>query len=167
MGLFSLFSKGGSSENGVTIDVETTGFSNYDEILSVSAVDDDGNVLFDKKFRPEHRKSWGRSEAVHGISPDDVEDCDYFSDHVDEFQEIIDNADVVRGYNVSFDKRFLERQGIDFDSSETQDVDKEYRDQYGSASLEDAASNFGIKFNAHDSLSDAQATRKLHKKLNR
>lgn len=165
MGLFDFLKR--DTENGVTIDVETTGFSNNDEILSVSAVDDDGNVLFDSRFRPEHRKSWKSAEAVNGISPSDVEDCDLFSKHSDELQDIIDNADVVRGYNVGFDKRMLENQGISFEETDTFDVYREYKDKHGSAKLEEAASNYGIEFNAHDSLEDAQATRKLHKKLKR
>ena len=167
MGLFGLFKRNDNDENGVTIDVETTGCCTSDEILSVSAVDDNGNVLFDQKFRPEHRKTWKSAEAINGISPNDVAECDLFSEHLVELQNIIDDADVIRGYNVGFDKRVLEKQGIDFESSEFVDVYKEYRDKHGNAKLEEAASNYGIKFKAHDSLEDAQATRELHKRLNK
>ena len=162
MGLFDFFKS--DDEKGVTIDVETTGLFNRDEILSVSAVDD-GQILFDSKFKPEHRKSWDSAEAIHGISPADVENCDLFSNHIDELQNIIDNADVVRGYNVGFDKRALERQGISFDDTDTCDVYKEYCEKHGNAKLEEAAAKYGIHFNAHDSLEDAEAARKLHKKL--
>lgn len=56
------------------VDTETTGIKNYDEVLSVSIVDIEGNTLFDELVRPVHRKSWPKAQKINGISPDDVKD---------------------------------------------------------------------------------------------
>ena len=48
----------------IIIDTETTGFHPYDgdELLQVSIIDTDGNVLFDEYFKPQHRTEWKEAD---------------------------------------------------------------------------------------------------------
>ena len=57
----------------VILDFETTGLNaEYDEILQVSAIDQDGNVLINEYCKPKNINSWEDAEEIHGISPDMV-----------------------------------------------------------------------------------------------
>ena len=55
------------------IDTETTGLEpGKDEILQVSVVNGNGDVLFDSLVKPTHRKRWPKAAEVNGITPDMV-----------------------------------------------------------------------------------------------
>ena len=70
----------------IIIDTETTGFHPYDgdELLQVSIIDTDGNVLFDEYFKPQHRTEWKEAEQVNGISPEMVADRPAISEKISE-----------------------------------------------------------------------------------
>lgn len=54
----------------IVIDTETTGLDPFrDELLQVSIIDEDGNVLFDSYFKPLKHKEWSKAESVNHISP--------------------------------------------------------------------------------------------------
>ena len=51
-------------------DIETTGFSTErDEILQISLLNGNGDVLFSDYVKPAFRKTWAKSQEVHGITP--------------------------------------------------------------------------------------------------
>ena len=60
----------------VTIDFETTGFTaGIDEVLQVSIIDENCNVLINTYCRPNNKDSWEDAQRVHGITPQKVKAC--------------------------------------------------------------------------------------------
>ncbi len=129
-------------EKKVTIaafDVETTGRNPLeDQVIEISVVCSSGTDFWGaleagrsaesycKRVRPGVDVSPG-AQAVHGISQADLEQELPFSDFGEEIHELIMSADVLMGYNVSFDIRFLEQEfkrlGLELDLSKKLIVD--------------------------------------------
>ena len=171
------------SKKQIVIDTETTGFNAYDgdELLQVSIIDTDGNVLFDEYFKPQHLTEWKEAEQVNGISPEMVAERPAISEKISEINAIIEKADTIIGYNTQFDIAFLKANGaIVPDDIETIDVMEDfaviygewnsYRDGYKWQKLTTAADYYGYDWNkraetAHNSLGDCFATLYVYKKL--
>lgn len=167
----------------IIIDTETTGFHPYDgdELLQVSIIDTDGNVLFDEYFKPQHRTEWKEAEQVNGISPEMVADRPAISEKISEINAIIENSDTIIGYNTQFDIGFLKANGaIVPDDLETVDVMEDFAKIYGEwnsargsykwQKLTRAAEYYGYDWSqraetAHNSLGDCFATLYVYKKL--
>ena len=164
-------------------DVETTGLSSYsDEILQLSIIDDDGNVLFNEYIKPVHKKKWDKAMKVHGISPAKVSECHTIDFYTDKIKAIFDNYERIVGYNnINFDNGFLERIGIDFSNKIQYDVMLEFAEIYGKwndfygdykwQKLDTCAAYYDfdwstIKEGAHNSLGDCYATLHCFKKMN-
>lgn len=113
--------------NGVKIvflDTETTGLNiQYDEVLSLGVVDLDGEVLYDGLFKPRHKKHWREAQAINGISPQKVARKPHIMDEKQVIQEVLDGADMICGWNVSFDLRMLSAAGIDLPKGDRKYVD--------------------------------------------
>ena len=168
----------------IVIDTETTGFHPYDgdELLQVSIIDTDGNVLFDEYFKPQHRTEWKEAEQVNGISPEMVADRPAISEKISEINAIIENSDIIIGYNTQFDIGFLKANGaIVPDDLETVDVMEDFAKIYGEwnsargsykwQKLTRAAEYYGYDWsqraeNAHNSLGDCYATLFVYNKIN-
>ena len=158
-------------ENPIIIDLETTGLDRFkDEILSCAIVDKNGTVLFDRMFKPVRRERWPAAEKVNHISPKDVALCSSFAESRDDIQQIIDQHTAIVGYNVEFDLKFLEANGIK-QSCPSVDVMARYgwmTDQDASRrhKLTTAADLLGYEWHgdAHTALADAQATLYVYRK---
>lgn len=153
----------------IVFDVETTGLSKEnDEILKLSIIDGDYNVLFDSFIKPSKVNSWEDAERIHGITPDMVKDAPFFEEVKDKVQEIFNDASVMVAYNGDFDIGFLSNVGIRIPNIKYHDVMYEFAPIYGEYSnyhqnfkwqrLEKAAWCYGYEFKAHDSLEDVKAT---------
>ena len=171
-------------ENFVVIDFETTG-TNYnsnspemDEILSVSIINQDGEVLLHTLCNTERKKSWYGAQRVHGISPQDVQGYPTFSQILPKVLEILSSARFVIAYNIIFEKNFVESyikrtnpmDLVNYRINWAMDKDPMhmYANYIGSrrwVKLEDAARSYGYNFNAHDSLEDVKATLFLYNQL--
>ena len=88
----------------VTFDTETTGVSEYDEILQITIVGQFGEVLLSTYVKPENCVAWGEAMEVTGITPEYVEKYGKNRTEVARIvKEIFDSVDVVCGHNVRFD----------------------------------------------------------------
>lgn len=168
----------------VVIDFETTGIKNpmddekYDEILSVSIIDQDGNVLLDTLCKPQRRKTWVNAQEIHGISPAMVKNQPTFEEVFPTVKEILYKAKVVIAYNIAFEMKFL--WGFDQEFGKpggTQLIRNvvwgpdpmlmysEYKGVDRWQKLTTVARHFKFDFSAHESLGDVKATLHCYKKL--
>lgn len=173
-----------SKENFVVIDFETTGTNyNYnspdmDEILSVSIINQDGEVLLNTLCNTEHKKSWYYAQRIHGISPRDVQGKPTFSQILPQVLEILSSVDFVIAYNIIFEYNFVKSYikrtnpiysvNYQINWAMHKDPMHMYAEYIGSRKwfkLSEAAKSFGYNFNPHDSLEDVKATLFLYNQL--
>lgn len=150
------------------IDFETTGLSaEDDEILQVSIIDENENILIDQYCKPRRKTTWYSAANVNGIYPPNVENCPHFDQVADFVRDILSRADEVIAYNDAFEKKFLKNNGIDPDAlTWGPDPMKGMTDFYNATrhgsrnrvSLLWAASTVGYSYNAHNAAEDVKAT---------
>lgn len=91
-----------------TIDFETTGLkAGEDEVLQVSIIDENYNVLLNVYCRPNNKDSWEDAQAVHGITPLMVANELPFERYVPTVLDILSKADKVIAYNAAFEDSYL------------------------------------------------------------
>lgn len=153
------------NENITCLDVETTGLDSDDEILQISAINSTGEILINEFCRPEFKTAWEESTWIHGITPEQVKECKSYVFYKDKVQKLIDEADVIVGYNVYFDLDFLK---CNYEGKKIVDVMNIFACVYGEWSnyyknykwqnLINCASYYNYEFESHNSLDDACAT---------
>ena len=84
-------------------DLELTGFYDRDEILSITIIDGAGKLIMDTLVKPSHTKKWKRTEKIHGITPEMVEDAPLLEELTPQIKEIFAQADNIIAYGVSTD----------------------------------------------------------------
>lgn len=152
-----------------TIDFETTGLkAGEDEVLQVSIIDENYNVLLNVYCRPNNKGSWEDAQAVHGITPLMVANELPFERYVPTVLDILSKADKVIAYNAAFEDSYLKAYGIEVDPEKWIDpmimfaeIYGEWNERRGSykwQSLTKCATYYGYEFKAHDSLEDVKAT---------
>lgn len=151
-------------EKFIVLDTETTGLQpDFDELLELAIIDQDGKILFCERFRP-MAKSWPEAEAIHHIAPADVAGAKPYGHYKQAVQKIIVGSPLLVGYNLSFDLRFLDVE-IPF-NAEFYDVMEAFAAIYGVRRqggyayqrLEVCARYYGYEFRAHSAMEDAKAT---------
>ena len=159
----------------VILDFETTGLNaKYDEILQVSAIDQDGNILINEYCKPKSITSWKDAEAINNISPEMVKYKKPFEDYIDILSDVLTNTDEIIIYNAEFELSFLKKYGVKFNDN-IYDLMLEFSKTYGSwndywqsytwQSLSTCCIYYGYYLkNAHDSLEDCKATLYCYKK---
>lgn len=146
-----------------TIDFETTGLkAGEDEVLQVSIIDENYNVLLNVYCRPNNKGSWEDAQAVHGITPLMVANELPFERYVPTVLDILSKADKVIAYNAAFEDSYLKAYGIEVDPEKWIDpmimfaeIYGEWNERRGSykwQSLTKCATYYGYEFKAHDSL---------------
>lgn len=159
-----------------TIDFETTGLkAGEDEVLQVSIIDENYNVLLNAYCRPNNKDSWEDAQAVHGITPLMVANELPFERYVPTVLDILNKADKVIAYNAAFEDSYLKSYGIEVDTEKWIDpmimfaeIYGEWNERKGSykwQSLTKCATYYGYEFKAHDSLEDVKATLYAYKKM--
>lgn len=150
------------------IDFETTGLRpETDEIVQVSIINEEENVLINQLCKPEHTESWPQASSVNGIYPRHVHFCPTFAQVAPYVQDILSRAEIVIAYNYPFEPNFLRFHGIDPDElTWGPDPMREMLKYYNAAkntskkrmSLQWAADIIGYEYNAHDAAEDVKAT---------
>ena len=167
----------------IVIDTETTGLDGYDdELLQVSIIDNNGNILFDSYFKPLVAQSWADAERVNHISPSMVANAPCIYDKIDEINEILSRYNKIVGYNFEyFDIDFLKYGGAVF-RKDTEYADvmlmfaevygewSEYHQDYNWQKLSTAADYYKYDWNsrgisAHNSLADCYATLYVYEQI--
>lgn len=154
----------------IIIDTETTGIDDNAEILQFSAIDKYGTKIMDKYFKPYHTNSWTQAQAVNGISPEMVAGCKPIIMDKEAIEDMISGYDLIVGYNIPFDLRMCQQNGLVF-RKDSFDIMRtfariygEYNPQYRSykwKKLLECANYYGYKpekSNWHNSLGDCYAT---------
>lgn len=163
----------------VVFDLETTGLnSNDNEILQISAVDGNGDLLLNEYVRPELIRSWPDAELVNGITPERVRKCKTIRELIGKIKGVFASGKTWIAYNCDFDLGFLFFVGIEpSTNTELEDVMYDFAEicgnydkRYGTRrwqTLEAAAAHFGYNYKAHDSLEDARATLYIRNRIKR
>ena len=117
-----------ATEKTIIIDTETTGLSTTeDEVLTLSIIDGNGHILFDRMFKPERHDEWPKAQSVNHISPEMCEGKMPISAYKEEIESIVNGADVVAGYNhEGYDLPILRSAGLDLHPKRTYDLMLEY-----------------------------------------
>lgn len=169
----------------IFLDTETTGLNaDTDEILQISIVNNNGDIILDSYICPEHKTEWKAAESINHISPQMLKYAPLMSDIAPLISEIMSRAKVVIAYNVSFDWNFiakvLEKCGFDF-ANKTPELKccmKKFAEVYGEwndemqdyrwQKLSRAASYYNIPWRgqAHGSLADTLMCRDVWNKMN-
>lgn len=96
----------------IAFDVETTGKNaDVDQIVEISMClyDAGKETSFHQLLKPDVPISKG-AQRVHGISMEDLQDSPSFRDVSQEIFDFLASAEVIVGYNVRFDIRFVEKE---------------------------------------------------------
>ena len=156
-------------------DLELTGFYDRDEILSITVIDGNGKLVMDTLVKPVHTTKWKRTEKIHGITPEMVEDAPTLEMITPDIKAIFENADHIIAYGVSTDYSHIKY--IYETEEEREELHKkvlccaqefvrythEVRPDIVHASLTDAMACFDIPWDgiAHSSAADTYACRKV------
>jgi DNA polymerase III subunit epsilon len=153
------------------LDVETTGLSGDDKIVSIGAIKLDTGQLSKgvMDFEALHlvfdpgRKSHPKAEEVHGFDDWFLRHQDPFDDHASEIHRIASDCDLFVAHNAGFDLAFLEREfeacGLVMPAADHYCTMEAYRasGQGGAASLSSVCQKLGLgrQRERHDALHDA------------
>ena len=84
-------------------DLELTGFYDRDEIISISVMNGCGEVVMNTFVKPVHTKKWKKTEKIHGITPEMVQDSPTLAELVPDIKHLFDNCDSIIAYGISTD----------------------------------------------------------------
>ena len=166
--------------NILVLDTETTGLNKeQDEILQLSMVDGRGYTVFNRYIRPTRKTSWEDAAAINGITPEMVAEKHTIDHYLPALQKFIDEADVIVGYNVQFDIKFLEAAGLRV-NCKVVDIMLPFATIFGKwngfyhnfrwQKLTTCAEFYGYDWGkdmAHDSLADCRATLYCYKEMSK
>lgn len=90
----------------IYLDTETTGLDSDDEIVEITIIDDDENILIDTLVKPINHTEWPSAERVHGISPMDVRNAPIQMEISNQIRNVVRDCSVVI-YNAPYDRQYL------------------------------------------------------------
>ena len=160
-------------------DLELTGFYDRDEILSITVIDGHGELVMDTLVKPTHTKKWKKTEKIHGITPEMVENAPTLEELTPRIKELFADAEHIIAYGVSTDFSHIkkiyatdeEREALHEKvlccATEFVRYTHEVRTDILHASLTDAMACFEIEWEgvAHSSIADTYGCRKVWEAL--
>ncbi len=160
-------------------DLELTGFYDRDEIISISVINGHGEVVMNTFVKPVHTKKWKKTEKIHGITPDMVQDSPTLAELIPDIKHLFDNCDSIIAYGISTDFSHIkmiyeteeEREAlhakISCCANEFVRYIHEHRPEVVHASLTDAMETLGIEWDGipHSSIADTVACKKVWERL--
>ena len=170
---------GASRKATLFFDLEMTGVYSHDEVLSVTVMNAEGELLFHSLTRPERKKRWRRTEEIHGITPEMVKNAPTLRDIAPTLRDIFKNAARLVAFGTSTDlmhlqrlygtreeKRALREKALDC-AAEFARYAHEHELGLTHLSLSDAMTHFGLAWEgtAHSSLADTDACRRVFEQL--
>ena len=168
-------SYGYSRERVLFFDLELTGVYDHDEIISISITNALGEVIMDTLVKPVRNKKWKRTEKIHGITPEMVQDSPTLEELTPRIKEIFAACDNLIAYGVSTDYSHIkyiyetqaEREALHDKTrccaNEFVRYIHEHRPDVVHASLVDAMETMGIAWDGipHTSIADTIACQKV------
>lgn len=159
----------------VFLDIETTSYNDnsakYDnDILQVSIIDENEDVLIDQYCKPRKKESWENASKINSIYFSAVSDCPRFLDVKPYVQDIFERADKIVVFDYYFVKDYLEKYKFDLHKFRLTTPVYELR-QYNVAhgienpkwmTLENSADQFDLIYDRNNSLEDARAILKIY-----
>lgn len=159
----------------VFLDIETTSYNDnsakYDnDILQVSIINENEDVLIDQYCKPRKKESWENASKINSIYFSAVSDCPRFLDVKPYVQDIFERADKIVVFDYYFVKDYLEKYKFDLHKFRLTTPVYELR-QYNVAhgienpkwmTLENAADQFDLIYDRNNSLEDARAILKIY-----
>lgn len=159
------------SEGCVVLDTETTGLSEYDQVIEIGICDSQGTVLLEQRFFPTVSIN-PEAEAVHGITMSDLESCPKWPEAIHSIKKILEGKTVVifnAGFDIGMMRSTCKAFGLDDSWLDALDVVCAMglsaqafgaTNRYDTISLANAACAAGVTWsgNAHSASVDALAT---------
>lgn len=160
------------------IDIETTGIEkSRNEILQLSIINGNFEVLYNSYIKPDKRKRWEEAEKINKISPEMVADAPSIINESDKIINIMNKGKLFVGYNIdNFDLPFLEKKLNRVFRANTCDIMlifseicgewSDYFNDYKYQKLSKACSFYNIENKQeHNSLGDTTATLEIFYKM--
>ncbi len=166
-------------EDVLFFDMEMTGVYEHDEVLSISIASGVGETVFHSLVRPVKKKKWKRTEEIHGITPEMVQDAPTFEELKPTLIPIFKRAKrlIAYGTNTDFihlrrlcknaaEKKEMQSKLLDCAAEFSRYV-KEHEIELTHLSLSDAMAHFALTWDgvAHNSLADTHACRLVFEQL--
>ena len=160
----------------IAFDTETTGTNiNTDELLQISIVNENYDIVYESYLKPPTKKNWYQAEKVNHISYDMVKDAPSYEKERDKIKDIFDKAEEIIGYNVNFDIGIVEHNlKFNIDRNKVRDLLKEFKEETKKENVVLAHHRLGDAIdyycpehkitylaNAHDASCDTIATMKV------
>ena len=160
-------------------DLELTGVYNHDEIISISIVDGNEQLIMDTLVKPVHTKRWKRTEKIHGITPAMVQDAPTLAELTPRIKELFEGCDNLIAYGVSTDYSHIKKiyatekeqlalhDKVRCCANEFVRFTHEHRPDVRHAALVDAMECFGVGWDGipHSSVADTFACCRVWHKL--
>ncbi len=160
----------------IVIDIESTGLNpDNDEIIQISIINGNGNIILNSLVKPYWNTSWVLASNVNHITTEMVKNAPSPDKLIPIVKGSVESAASIVFYGKTLDMDLLSRWGVDFNNKNIIDVAEiyakkystwdKYFKQYRLKKLKDAAKHYGYSFKEHDSLEDAKATLFVFNKL--
>lgn len=176
-GLRSLAESIIKADKKIVIDIKTTGWSDYkrNEILKLSIIDTDNNILYDSFLKPERKFNQDLKfiSQQTGIDPKLVANAPTIREQAYIINKILYSANTIIGYSLGKGMRFLANAGCswrtDYDFVSIEDAFT-LADNINNknAALDDCAAYFGynwINGSPHDTLDNCRAILYCYNKM--